>query len=69
MGLRKLKTGQLPTRLPPERWAPFPDGGTLFVRRPQLKPDDIIRLSDMTTIDVPPGHYVVVLSAAEVEGR
>jgi hypothetical protein len=52
--------------LPPERWASFPDGGTLFVRRPQVKQGDQIRLSDMTIIDVPPGHTVAVLSPEDV---
>lgn len=57
------------TPLPPDRWAPFPEGGTLFVRRPALKKGDPFSMRDLTTMDVPPDHFVVILSRDQVEGR
>jgi hypothetical protein len=68
VGLRPLPDGAA-IQLPPERWAAFPDGGTLFVHRPTIKKGDMIKLSKMTMIDVPAGYLVVVLSPYEVVGN
>jgi hypothetical protein len=68
VGLRALPEGE-GIALPPERWASFPEGGTLFVHRPAVKKGDAIVFSNMTLINVPVGHLVVVLSPDEVAGE